>query len=91
MWAEPKVFAKLGNLKLALEQQSSVDSGIHITQWALGKSQAAQPFNDLQRRLIYSFNASHQVSTVLLANTHYMEDHRYDIDCALSNTAQGAD
>ena len=65
-------------------------SGIHIDQWALGKSQAAQPFNDLQRRLIYSLNAQFQVSTVLLANADYMADHRYDIDQALSNAAQGA-
>ena len=51
VWAESKVFGKLLNLKLALEQQSSVDSGIQIDQWALGKSQAAQPFNVLQRRV----------------------------------------
>ena len=59
VWAEYKVFAKLINLKLAPEQQSSVDSGICIDQWALGKSQSQQPFNDWQRILIYSLNASH--------------------------------
>ena len=32
VWAEQKVFDKLINLKLAPEQQSSVDSGIHIDQ-----------------------------------------------------------
>ena len=58
VWAEPKVFAKLGNLKLAPEQQSSVDSGICLDQWALGELQVAEPFNDLQRRIIYLLNAS---------------------------------
>ena len=38
VWAEPKVFKKLSDLKLALEQQSSVDIGIRANQWALGKS-----------------------------------------------------
>ena len=47
VWAEQKVFDKLIDLKLAPEQQSSVDSGIHIDQWALGKLQSQQPFNHL--------------------------------------------
>ena len=34
-------------LAIRLEQQSSVDNGIHIDQWALSKSQVAQPFNDM--------------------------------------------
>ena len=38
VWAEQKVFDKINNLKLAPEQQSSVDSGIRIDQWVLGKS-----------------------------------------------------
>ena len=64
VWAEQKVFDKLIDLKLAPEQQSSVDSGIRFDQWALGRSQSQQPFNDLSRRLIYSLNASHQASTI---------------------------
>ena len=90
VWVEPKVFDKLIDLKLAPEQQSSVDSGIHIDQWALGKSQVAQPFNDLQRRLIYSLNASCQASTILLTNAGHMADHHHAIYRALSNAAQGA-
>ena len=77
VWVEPKVFAKLVDLKLAPEQQSSVDSG--IDQWALGKLQVAQPFNDLQR-FIYSLNAQRQASTVLLANADHMADHHFVID-----------
>ena len=38
VWVEQKVFDKLNHLKLAPEQQSSVDSGIRIDQWALDRS-----------------------------------------------------
>ena len=38
VWVEQKVFKKLDHLKLAPEQQSSVDSGIRIDQWTLGRS-----------------------------------------------------
>ena len=46
VWMESKVFGKLNGLKLTPEQQSSVDSSIRMDQWALGKSQASQLFND---------------------------------------------
>ena len=48
VWAEAKVNAKLHNLALVLEQQSAVDSGICLDQWALGRTQSAQLFNDLK-------------------------------------------
>ena len=62
--AEQKVFNKLNNLKLAPEQQSSVDSSIRLDQWALGRSQSQQPFIELSRRLICSLNASCQASKI---------------------------
>ena len=48
VWLEAKVNAKLHNLALVLEQQSAVDSGICLDQWALGRTQSAQLFNDLK-------------------------------------------
>ena len=49
VWSEAKVNAKLHNLALVPEQQSAVDSGIRLDQWALGRTQASQPFNDLKQ------------------------------------------
>ena len=89
MWVEQKVFDKLNHLKLAPEQQSSVHSGIRINQWALGRSQSQQPFNDLRSRLIYSIDSSRQVSTILMANGDQVADHHHKIDHALTNAAQG--
>ena len=74
---------------LAPKQQSSLDSSIHFDQWALGRSQLQQLFNDLRRRLIYSLNASHQASTILTANADYMVDHCHKLDQALVTAAQG--
>ena len=48
VWVEAKVNAKLHYLPLVLEQQSAVDSGIRLDQWALGRTQSAQQFNDLK-------------------------------------------
>ena len=90
VWAEQKVFDRLNTLKLAPEQQSSVDSSIRFDQWALGRSQSQQPFNNLRRQLIYSLKASHQVSTILMANADQVADHCHLIDQALANAAQGA-
>ena len=48
VWAEAKVNAKLHNVTLVPEQQLAVDSGIRLDQWALGRTQSAQLFNDLK-------------------------------------------
>ena len=48
VWAEAKVNAKLQGLMLVPEQQSAVDSGIRLDQWALGRTQSQQPFNNLK-------------------------------------------
>lgn len=90
VWPESKVFGKLLNLKLAPEQQSLVDSSIQMDQWVLGKSQAAQPFNDLKMHLIFSVNMHRQASTILLANTDHMADHCFAIDQALATAHKGA-
>ena len=37
VWLESKVFSRLNGLKLTLEQQSLVESGIRMDQWALEK------------------------------------------------------
>ena len=55
---ESKVNAKLHNLTLVPEQQSAVDSGICLDQWALGRTQSQQPFNDLKWWLISSISLS---------------------------------
>ena len=57
-----RVFCKFLNIKLAPEQQSSVDSGIQMDQWALGKSQAWQLFKDLQRQLIFFIYVQRQAA-----------------------------
>ena len=62
VWTESKVFGKLFNLKIIPEQQSSVESGIWIDQWALGKSQAWQLFKDLQRQLIFFIHVQRQAA-----------------------------
>ena len=80
VWRGSKVFSKLNGLKLTPEQQSSVDSGIRIDQWALGKSQASQPFNDLQWWLIASINAQRQVSSILLPNVDQMAEHKLSMN-----------
>ena len=90
VWAEQKVFDKLNILKLAPEQQSSVDSGIYIEQWALRRLMLQKPFNDLRRRLIYSLNPSCQASTILMDNADQVADYCHKFDQALTNKAQGA-
>ena len=39
VWSEDVAFRKLDGLKLISEQQSAVDSGIRLDQWALGRDQ----------------------------------------------------
>ena len=85
-----KVIAKLQNLTLVPEQQSAVDSGIRFDQWALGRTQSQQPFNERKRRLISSFSSSRQASTVLLANSEYLVAHPHQIEQATTNAAQQA-
>ena len=87
VWVESKVNAKLHNLALVPEQQSAVDSGIHLNQWALGRTQPSQPFNDLKRRLISSISSSRQASTVLMANTDYLAGHHHQIEKAMADAA----
>ena len=82
--------SKLNGLKLAPEQQSAVDIGIRFDQWALGRSQSQQPFNDLHRWLISLLSMSWQVSTILMANGDQVAAHCHTIDQALANAAQGA-
>ena len=67
-----------------------MDSSIQMDQWALGNSQVSQPFNYLQRQLIYSINAHRQASTILLSNVDYMADHKFILDQTLSTAHQGA-
>ena len=45
VWMEALVNSKLEGLTLVPEQQSTVDSGICLDRWALGRTQAQQPFN----------------------------------------------
>ena len=66
-----------------------MDSGIQFDQWALGRSQSQQLFNDLSRRLIYLLSAYHQASIILMANADYMVDHRHKLDQARANAGQG--
>ena len=80
VWPEQKVFGKLNKLKLAPDQQSMVDSGVRVDQFALGRSHSQQPFNDPRRRLIFSIR---QESTILMANGDQVADHCLTIDQAL--------
>ena len=82
--------SKLNNLKLAPEQQSAVDSGISFHQWALGRTQSQQLFNNLKRRLISSLASSQQASTLLFANRDQIGRHCLTIEQALANKAKGA-
>ena len=54
------------------------------------KSQASQPFNDLQRQLIASINMQRQASTILLANVDQMVPHRFTLDQTLFTAHPGA-
>ena len=45
VWSEHKVFERLKNLLLVPEQQSSMDSGVPVDQWAQSNSRSKQPFN----------------------------------------------
>ncbi len=47
VWSEHKVFERLRNLSLVPEQQSSVDSGVQVDQWAISNTRSQQPFNDM--------------------------------------------
>ena len=78
------------NLALVPEQQSTVHSGIRLDQWALGRTQSAQPFKDLKRRLIRSIRLSRQASTVLMANTDYLAGHRHQIEQATADATPQA-
>ena len=90
VWPEHRVFDRLKGLTLAPKQQSSVDSGICFDHWALTKSQSQQPYNTMCKRLIYSINANHQASTILMANADLMADPCLEIDQATTTAAQGA-
>ncbi len=90
VWSEHKVFERLKNLSLVPEQQSSVDSGVRVDQWALSNSRSQQPFNAMCKRLIYSINANHQASTILMANGDFIADHHLEIEQATATAAQGA-
>ena len=81
VWSESKVFSRLNSLKLTTEQQCLVDSGIRMDHWALGKTHASKPFNDLQLRLIASINANRQASAILLTNV----DHTFSLDQILAS------
>ena len=78
------------NLVLVPEQQSTVHSGIRLDQWALGRTQSAQPFKDLKRRLIRSIRLSRQASTVLMANTDYLAGQRHQIEQATADAISQA-
>ena len=52
--------------------------------WALGKTQASQPFNDLLRWLIASINTQWQASTILLTNVDSMADHKFNLNQVLA-------
>ncbi len=67
-----------------------MDSVVYVNQWALTKSQSQQPFNAMCKRLIYSINANHQASTILMANADFVADHRLEIDQATITASQGA-
>ena len=90
MWPEAKVNTKLHNLALVLKKQSAVDSGICLDQWALGRTQASQPFNDLKWWLISSINSSRQASIVLMANVDYLTGHDHQIENATADAAPQA-
>ena len=83
VWSEHKVFERLRNLSLVPEQQSSVDSGVRVDQWAISNTRSQQPFNAMCKRLIYLINANHQASTILMANGDFITDHRVEIKDAL--------
>ena len=76
VWPEHKVFEKIENLTLVPEQQSSVDSGVQVDQWAQSNSRSQQPFNAMCKRLIYSINANRQAATIFMANGDFIADHR---------------
>ena len=72
--------AKLQNLTLVPEQQSVVDSGIRFNQWAVGRAQSQQLFNELKKWLISSISSSRQQSTVLMVNGDLVAAHHHQID-----------
>ena len=80
VWSEQRVFGKLQWLKLAPEQQSTVDSGVRVDQFGLTRSHSQQPFNDLKHRSIYLIHAYCQVATLLMANGDQVAGHRLTID-----------
>ena len=57
VWPEAKVNSSLSNLALVLDQQLTLDSGIHLDQWTMERSQAAQPCSALKRELISSISS----------------------------------
>ena len=90
---EDVAFHKLDHLKLILEQQSIVDSGIRLDLWALVRDQQSQSFNYLNHRLLASITASRQLSqlsTLLLTNADQIADHRFNLDQLLSRVSQEA-
>ena len=90
VWSEQKVFEKLKNLMLVPEQQSSVDSGVRMDQWALSHSWSQQPFSAMCKRLICSINANRQAATILMANGDFIADHHLEIKDATANAAKEA-
>ena len=59
VWPEAKVNGCLHNLTLVPEQQSAFDSGIHLDQWTLERSQAAQPINTFNQLSKAEFHGPH--------------------------------
>ena len=84
VWLEQKLFSKLNGLKLTLEQQSLMDSGIQMDQEALGTTKPSQLFKNLQRHLIASIGTQMQANTVLLTNVEHMVDHKFNLRWVLA-------
>ncbi len=90
VWPEAKVNSSLSNLTLVPDQQSTLDSGIHLDQLTLERSQAAQPFNAFKRQLISSISSQRPSSVILMANVDYLAGHRPQIVDAMTDATPGA-
>ena len=88
--SEHKLLHKLKGLELTPEQHSLADSAIVMNQWALGKTQPFQPFNDLLRRLITSIGTQRQTNTILLILAYRMADQKLNLHHVLATTNKPA-
>ena len=83
-------FGKIKKLQLVPEQQSVLDSGIRLHQFALDCGQPSQAFNEWSKRLISLIATLRQSSMLLLAHADKVSTSTFNLKEVLTGAAAGS-